>query len=211
MNAVLIYVHAMTDLRNEPDIDDFAALLSAVRRNEPGAWRRFFRGIFPFLRKRARSLRKFYVPLGVSSLTQETALRFSRSIQSTQAKDTPQVKALLDRIMRNTARDAVRAERRAKRDATQASLADWLESPPGTPCDLLEKKEAQKRLFCALEKLPPRQRLVCVRLLEGVPLSDIAQSLGISLPAAQMLLQRAKAELAAQLSADEDSSGNLCR
>ncbi len=98
--------------------DELALLVTAARQGDRGSLNRLLRRLWPWLRRKAGFLVSRSAPLGVSSLTQETALRFSRSIVKARAADSPSVKALLHRIMRNTAVSAHRAASRDKRDAS---------------------------------------------------------------------------------------------
>lgn len=188
--------------------EELAALLVAARKGDGLALSRVLRTLWPWIRKKAGFLLSRGAPLSVSSLTQETALRFSRSLKETHATDSPAVKALLQRIMRNTALDAHRAQTRDKRDSSGLTVDDWPGFQQLQPEASLLDKEQHLRLQQAMESLPSRQQQALTLYLEERSLDEIATQLDCSVPAAQMLIQRAKTELKLVLSRDADSLGN---
>lgn len=185
--------------------DELAALLATARQGDKGSLNRLLHKLWPWLRKRAGFFRSRSMPLGVSSLAQETALRFSRSVEKARAADSPAVKALLGRIMRNTAVSAHRTANRDKRAPGDQSIDDWDSARDALPDHLLLEKEQAERLQEALAQLPQRQQVAVLRLWAGAPLADIAKELDCSVGAAQMLIQRAKSQLQRVLSADDSS------
>lgn len=187
---------------------ELATLLLAARKGDGPALNRVLRTLWPWIRKKAGFLLGRGAPLSVSSLTQETALRFTRSLKETHASDSPAVKALLQRIMRNTALDAHRAQTRVKRDASDVRADDWPVPEDNQPDAFLLDKEQTLRVASTIEQLPPRQQHAIRMLIDGASLAEIATQLGCSVPAAQMLIQRAKAELRTLLAGDGDSLGN---
>lgn len=137
--------------------------------------------------------------MGVSSLAQETALRFSRKIEKTRSADSPAVKALLHRIMKNAAHDAYRAKASAKRDPSRQFLSEIQTDAGDNIEDQLEHIESLHRLHAAIVRLPDRQREAILLLLEDVAIDDIAKRLQCSPGAVHMLIQRAKCQLTAWL------------
>jgi|JI10StandDraft_1071094.scaffolds.fasta_scaffold25771_3 RNA polymerase sigma factor (sigma-70 family) len=172
--------------------DELSLLVKAARQGDRGSLNRLLSRLWPWLRRKAGFLVSRTAPIGVSSLTQETALRFSRSIVKTQAADSPAVKALLNRIMRNTAVSAHRAASRGKRNASGLATEVLFPSEYAPPDQDLERSEQKQRLLQAISQLPDRQRTAMLRLFEGVPVEGIATELGCSTSAVQMLIQRAK-------------------
>lgn len=175
--------------------DELALLVTAARQGDRGSLNRLLHRLWPWLRRKAGFLVSRSAPLGVSSLTQETALRFSRSIVKARAADSPAVKALLHRIMRNTAVSAHRAASRDKRDASGVVTEELLPIEYARPDQELEQSEQKQRLLRAISQLPDRQRTAFLRLCEGVSIEAIATELHCSAPAVQMLIQRAKSQL----------------
>ncbi len=183
--------------------DELAALLSAARRGDKGSLNLLLRKLWPWLRKKAGYVRSRDNPLGVSSLAQETALRFSRSMEKSRAADSPAVKALLSRIMQNTAVSAHRAATRDKRAPDDVASGEWSATREEQPELLVLHKEQHERLRHALAQLPSRQQTAILRLWTGASFEDIAQELDCSVGTAQMLIQRAKSQLQRELSADD--------
>ena len=180
-------------------------LLKAAVAEEPGALTRFLQELVPWLRRKARSLVSpggAAAPFGVSTLTQETSLRFSRKISSVHATSSPQVLALLEQIMKNTAKDARRDARAKKRYPGELIRLDagepvvdpkTAEQPP--QLQHLAYAELDEDFRAALAKLPERQRQAFLLHAEGVLPAEIAAQMSCSASAASMLVQRAKEEL----------------
>lgn len=167
------------------------------------------RDLLPWIRRKAEwMVSRKRASLGASSLTQETALRFSRSIDAIRAKDEPEVKALLSRIMENTAFDSYRAQNRLKRDRKRQLLDEVQGDASPSAEESYALYEQHLRLQQAMESLPSRQQQALTLYLEERSLDEIATQLDCSVPAAQMLIQRAKTELKLVLSRDADSLGN---
>ncbi len=183
-------------------------LLRAARQGDKGAMNLLLRQLWPWLRRKAGFLLSRSAPLGVSSLTQETALRFSRSIDKTRAADSPAVKALLDRIMRNTAQSAQRTASRIKRDPARLLLAEIDESSLMDAEQQLDQSARLTRLHSAVRQLPDRQRQAITLLIQDLSPDEIAQQLGCSVGAVHMLLLRAKESLTELLQESEQALGN---
>ena len=180
-------------------------LLQAAVAEEPGALTRFLQGLVPWLRKKARRLVSpggATAPMGVSTLTQETALRFSRKISSVRATTSPQVLALLEQIMKNTAKDAERDARAKKRYAGDLTRLDagepavdpkTAEQPP--QLQDLAYAELDEGLRVALAKLTKRQCQAFLLHADGLLPAEIAVQMGCKASAASMLVKRAKERL----------------
>lgn len=184
--------------------DEMAPLIDAVQQGDRGALDRLLRQLMPWIRRKARGLVSRTAPMGVSSLTQETALRFSRSVEKMRAGDSPAVKALLRRIMHNTAVSAHRAASRTKRDAERRLLNELVQDPPNDTAAQLHEHEQHQQLHDAIAQLPERQRLVITLLLDEVSIDQVASQLSCSAGAVSMLQQRAKAQLAKLLRHDPE-------
>lgn len=109
----------------------------------------------------------------------------------------------LRQILRNTAVDLFRANRRAKRDiaaersidacldASSARLGTWLADDLSSPSGRAEKLEELNRLADALRQLPAEQeQVVVLRYLQGLAVADIARQLVKTVPAVAGLLRR---------------------
>ena len=174
---------------DDPEPDELSPLLLAARQGDRGALSRLLRGLWPWLRWKASSLVSRAAPIGVSSLTQETALRFSRKLSKVRATDSPSVKALLHRIMRNTAVSAHRSAAAAKRDPARLLLAELNPERSASIEEQLEQAESLNRLYVAILRLPDRQRQASLLPLlhnytkPGVPqhgsLAEVRLSLGV--------------------------------
>ena len=192
-------------MATDEEDDELAALLAMAKQGDKGSLNRLLHKLWPWLRKRAGFFGSRSMPLGVSSLAQETALRFSRSVEKARAANSPAVKALLSRIMQNTAVSAHRAANRDKRAPGDQSIDEWDFARDALPEHLLLEKEQAERLQQALAQLPARQRTAILRLWAGASFDDIAEELDCSVGAAQMLIQRAKSQLRRALSSDDSS------
>lgn len=199
-------------------------LLQAARVGDSRALANLLRDLWPWIRNKARryvSSHDATAPMGVSSLTQETSLRFSRTIGSVRAVSSERVLALLDTIMRNTAKDARRNAHAQKRDPGVLIRLDATgpEVDPKTddqPPQLghLSHADLDKEMQAALAKVPDRQRQAFLLHMEGVLPAEIATQMDCSTPeAASMLVQRARKELRQALAkfnplaSDESASG----
>ena len=190
--------------------DELAALLTAARQGDKGSLNRLLRKLWPWLRKKAGYFRSRAIPLGVSSLTQETAFRFSQSAAAMRAGEEPAVKALLLRIMENTAKDTFRAQHRVKRDHKRQLFDEMLPQNAPSAEAAYQAQEQQQQLERAIARLPPRQQQALAMYVEERTFDEIARKLDCTVSAAQMLVQRAKSELRTLLADehDPDSLGN---
>ena len=72
------------------------------------------------------------------------------------ASEEPAVKALLSRIMENTAKDSYRAQNRVKRDNKRQLLSEMLPQDTSSAEDAYQMQEQQRQLEDAIAQLPPR-------------------------------------------------------
>lgn len=124
------------------------------------------------------------------------------------ASEEPAVKALLSRIMENTAKDSYRAQNRVKRDNKRQMLSEMLPQDTSSAEDAYQLQEQQRQLEDAIAQLPPRHQRALAMYVEERTFDEIAQELDCTVPAAQMLIQRAKSELRTLLADAHDSLGN---
>lgn len=180
----------------DADRESLDPLVQAARKGDRRALGELLRRLWPWIRKKAGYLvSRSAASIGVSTLTQESALRLSRSIGTLRREDSPAVKKLLARILKNTAISAHRSASRRKRDASNLTFEDLLPQLPEASDQQLERAELNDLVLAAIERLPQPQREVIALLREGNSYEEIASKLGCSLPAVHMRLQRAKAEL----------------
>ena len=178
------------------DPEQIEPLVDAARQGDGKALSELLRRLWPWLRKKARYfIAKSAPPIGVSTLTQETALRLSRSIRKVRANDSPAVKALLTRIMKNTGNSAHRAAYRQKRDPAIITLEDLFPTALEPSDQQLERAQREQYVIAAIERLPVLQRQAVNLLRAGATYPEIAEQLGRPLSAIHMIFQRAKAGL----------------
>jgi RNA polymerase sigma-70 factor, ECF subfamily len=128
---------------------------------------------------------------------QETFLRVYR--HADRYVPTGTFKNWLFRIAGNLARSRLR--RRKIIRWTRFSAATYDEPSNEEPVDTrLERRDDEKRVRAALDRLPGRQlQAVVLRYFENMSYREIAQSMGISIPAVESLLHRGSATLRREL------------
>lgn len=180
----------------DADPEKLDPLVQAARQGDKQALGQLLRRLWPWIRKKAGYLvSRSSAPIGVSTLTQETALRLSRSIRTLRGDGSPAVKMLLTRIINNTAISAHRSASRRKRDSGNLTFEDLWPQPQESAEQQLERAELEKLVLVAIERLPDAQRQAVDLLRAGASYTEIASRLGCSLNAVHMRLQRAKDEL----------------
>lgn len=183
-------------MAREEEPEPLAPLLKAAHDGDETALSKLLRRLWPWLRRKAGYLAgRSGSSLSASSLAQESALRLSRSIGDTKAADVPAVKALLTRIMANTAESARRSAKRIKRSAVPLSAEDLMTVPVRGDVSF-EQREHEQLLLAAIERLPDPQKQALLLLRSGASYTEIAEQCGCSINAVYMRLQRAKEQLA---------------
>ncbi len=186
------------------DLSVLPALVQAVRAGDKRALNQLLQRLWPWLSKKVGVYwSRLTPPIGVSSLTQETALRLSRSIHRMRDTNTPAIKALVNRIIKNTAVSAHRAATRKKRDAGHQPIDDLLPKDFERADERIERTERDRRVAIAMGRLPARQRQAIQLLSSGASTAEIAKALGCRLGATQMLVKRAKTKLAKFLNKED--------
>ena len=86
-------------------------------------------------------------------------------------------------------------------DTEEVSLSDQLPAPESSQPDTqLESKEAKVQLAELMGDLPERQQeAFLLHKLEGLSYKEIAEEMGLSLPAVESLIHRAKLKLKEKL------------
>lgn len=155
------------------------------------------------------------VKVDASDLVQQTMLEAHRDFDGFQGTSEKEWLAWLRKILSHNAADFVRryrgtAKREAGREVRFRDLADTISrgapepaAPGMTPSEELLVLDEQLRATAALAGLPPDyQEVVLLRNLQRLPFSDVAERMGRSRPAVQMLWMRAIRKLQEALGAD---------
>lgn len=185
-----------------------ADLLERSRRGDRAALEALFLASVPYLQLLARSRVEhgLRAKFDGSDLVQQTLLEAFRAFPHFHGATEAAWLAWLRRILAHNASDWAREYRAGKRRArAEVPLADGGDSFPGaaslaadatSPSRVLLRKEQELLLAAALETLSPDHReVVLLRNLERLPFAEIAERMGRTRPAVQMLWMRALAEL----------------
>lgn len=154
-----------------------------------------------------------------SDLVQETMLEAYRDFERFDGATEGQWRAWLRRILAHNAADFVRrfrgtAKRQARREVPlrsgRASSMEFGAPEPAaggpTPSEEFVQLDTELRLTAALAELPPDyQEVVVLRNLQRLPFDEVAQQMGRSRPAVQMLWMRAIRKLQAAM--EEPTTG----
>jgi RNA polymerase sigma-70 factor (ECF subfamily) len=146
---------------------------------------------------------EFREKLDASDIVQQTLLEAHQKRDQFRGRTAAEEAAWLRQILAHNLADAVRALRRAKRDAalersldaaldaSSCRLADWLAAEQSSPSQQAVKNEQLLHLAAALTQLPDAQREAIVRHhLQGWSLAALARHLDRSEPAVAGLLHR---------------------
>jgi RNA polymerase sigma-70 factor (ECF subfamily) len=146
-------------------------------------------------------------------VTQDTWLAVMRGVDRFQGRSS--FKTWLYRILQNRARSAARKEQRAGRpepiDDERFDASSAWAVPPELWADRADDRvmaaHITERVRVHLERLPDAQRQVVVlRVVEGLPSSEVAELLGISDGNQRVLLHRARARLRELLTQEVSAS-----
>ncbi len=156
-----------------------------------------------------------------SDLIQETMLAAHRGLEEFRGTTSQQYLAWLRTILKRNATDLVRryhgaAKRRIGREQSLATQRDDSgvaldpEDPQESPSQIVIRWEQQLQLADAVSRLPEDyQQVIVLRNLQRLPFAEVAERLGRSRPAAQMLWLRAVRRLQVLISEDSaDSEGD---
>jgi len=145
--------------------------------------------------------------IDASDLIQQTLLDAHQGFDQFHGEDEGEWLAWLKRILTHNTQDFIRRYRTAKRDAgmefepspasdSRPGLLDCLQESLATPSQLLMAKEQELALADAISRLPPDyQEVIHLRSLQRLPFNEVAERMGRSRPAAQMLWLRAVEKL----------------
>jgi RNA polymerase sigma-70 factor (ECF subfamily) len=164
----------------------------ALRRGDPRAeleaWNRFSPGV-------DGTLRRLLGPgpeADRADLLQEVFIRFFRRVGT--LREPAAVRGFLTGICLRVVRGEIAARRR-RRWLRLTSTGDAPEPAPGERDD--ESREAVRRYYGLLDRLPGRERSIFVaRAIEGLTLEEVAGLHGVSVSTAQRRIERATARVA---------------
>lgn len=143
-----------------------------------------------------------------SDIVQQTFTKAVAGIEQLRSQESAIVAAWLRQILANTLADAQRDLHREKRDIhreqslqaamdeSSAGLAHCLAAEQTSPSGQAVRAEELLQLAKALDDLPePQRTIVALKYCRDVKLADIAQQLGITVPAVASYLRRGLATL----------------
>ena len=191
----------------ESQTESVSALIEAARRGDAEARERLFGLCRTYLGFLARSQVESSLRMKVdaSDLVQETMLEAFRDFGRFAGSSQEEWLAWLRRILAHNAADFVRryrgtAKRQARREvplraggaSTLAHGVPEPAAPSATPSQEFLRLDAQLRMSAAMAQLAPDyQEVLVLRNLQRLPFAEVAQRMGRSRPAVQMLWMRA--------------------
>lgn len=187
---------SVSDVFDAPEDHAFQGVLEAARLNAAWAWE----SIYASLASRVLGWLRMEMPSQADDLLGETFLCVVRDIHCFSGGERA-FHAWVFRIARNRLLDARRAA--ARRPHIAASTEDISDAACGVAPDVAEqtmRRMERERIIELLNVLPEDQRTtVYMRCVLDASFAQVAETLGISVPAAKMLQQRAFRTLAARL------------
>jgi RNA polymerase sigma-70 factor (ECF subfamily) len=192
------------ELMSDPE-PNIAELLAQARQGDAAGRDQLFRQCRNYLGAVAKVQVESWLRAKVdaSDLVQQTLFEAHRDFDRFQGQTEAEWLAWLRRILTHNALDHVRryhgtAKRQAGRELTArpgGEKSTWQAEPraPGpSPSEELIRRDEELRMATALARLTPDHRQVIVlRNLERLPFDQVAQRMGRSRPAVQMLWMRA--------------------
>ena len=191
----------------EADEPNVADLIRRTQEGEADCRERLFALCRSYLGFAARAQVESWLKVKVdaSDLVQQTMLEAHRDFDRFQGSSERQLLAWLRKILLHNVADFVRhyrgtAKRRVYREVPfrvsgeTGSLRGAPEpaAPDGTPSQEFVRRDNELRLVAALETLPPDyQEVIFLRNLQRLPFNEVAEQMGRSRPAVQMLWKRA--------------------
>lgn len=190
----------------ETEIPQVSELIERARRGDAEGRERLFELCRSYLGLVARCQVESWLRIKVdaSDLVQQTMLEAHRDFGRFQGSSEKEWLAWLRKILAHNAADFVRhyrgtAKRQAGREVRFRDPADTLArgapepaAPGGTPSQEFFRLDNELRLTAALAELSPDyQEVIVLRNLQRLPFNDVAERMGRSRPAVQMLWMRA--------------------
>jgi RNA polymerase sigma-70 factor (ECF subfamily) len=202
----------------KPERSTVSELIERARQGDAEGRQRLFELCRSYLGFVARSQVETWlrVKVDASDLVQETMLEAHRDFTGFQGTSEKEWLAWLRKILSHNAADFVRryrgtAKRQAGREVPFRDSGDSLArgapepaAPGGTPSQEFLRVDAEVRVTAALAQLPPDyQEVIVLRNLQRLPFNDVAERMGRSRPAVQMLWMRAIRRLQEALGDDQ--------
>ncbi len=208
-------------MEREPSAADVTELLRQARAGDAASRDALFGLCRSYLGFVARAQVETWMQRKVdaSDLVQQALMEAHRGFEQFQGNTEKEWLAWLRAIVRHNAADFVRRyrgtlKRRAQREVPLRDPADTCAAgapePAGrepTPSQEFAKLEDELRVSLALARLSPdHQEVIVLRNLERLPFAEVAERMGRSRPAVQMLWMRAVNKLQAALGEDPDGA-----
>lgn len=176
---------------HEPE--DYAELVAAAVRAEPGAVDRLLRAILPLATRlcRAHLRRHPFGPVVLDDVVQETLIAVAQSIGRFDTERGAFV-GYVHRIARNKIVDAYRvAGREPSRPFGAVDLADRPDRGPG-PEERVLRHELSDRLIVLLGRLAERDRdILVLRIIARLPATEVGEALDMTPGAVRVAQHRA--------------------
>jgi RNA polymerase sigma-70 factor (ECF subfamily) len=195
----------MTTHEQPREHDELARLVSAAREGDRTAFDELVRRTY--VDTYTLALRLTAHEEDARDVVQESYLRAWKGLP--QFRGDARFSTWMYRITANTAYTVVKRRRRHRAESLDAMVEDPVELRPGAqPEDAAESAALLDRLAVGLDELPPKLRvLVVLKDIYGLSHEEIAEELGISVPAAKVRLHRGRKRLR-DLLYDDDSKND---
>ena len=209
------------DEENKPDI---SKLIELARKGDPNARDRLFELCRSYLGFVARSQVETWlrVKVDASDLVQQTMLEAHRDFERFKGGSEQEWLAWLRKILSHNAADFVRhyrgtAKRQARREVRFRDPADSMgrgapepAAAGATPSQEFLRFDNELRVTAAMAELPADyQEVIVLRNLQRLPFNEVAQRMGRTRPAVQMLWMRAIRKLQVAMGDGEEENDEL--
>ena len=193
------------------DDNSLVDLLNLARDGDEAARDRLFAKCRSYVGLVARTQveRRLQSKVDASDLVQQTLMDAHRGFKNFRGNSEGEWLAWLKRILMHNATDFVRHYRGTEKRQTNREVPLWVGSPSGageyfrdpsdpgaTPSEIVSQKEREIELAEAVDQLSEDYReIIILRNLQRLSFSEVAERMGRSRPAVQMLWMRAISRL----------------
>jgi RNA polymerase sigma-70 factor (ECF subfamily) len=191
--------------------DELAGLLIEARKGSKQALGALLAQLRPWVRGQAQGLlgQRLIARLDGSDIVQDVHLRALEHFDQFQGDSVPQLRAWVQKILRNIITDCRRRHGADGRDVdaemARGNCFPYLAADATTPSEGAIRNEQQARLSEALQRLPEKQRLVFqLRFHEALPFEEVGQRVGVTVGNARVLMVRAIERLRTELGDDHE-------